>query len=556
MTEANNHFPGADGLVGTGDDPVSSYVSPVLGSDANFRGSFSFVTGAMPTAPADPSYFPPTHNGASFSEGTITIDPAVAISGGGPLILDWNLVGTAPIQGQGASFLEMISVNTGTYDPVSGAMTLDFSPQLTTGGEVFSEPSLVSNGTARVLQAPFPSTGDPYIDSVLVPLAQGLGADGLFFAQMNTTVPGIITIETSLVLVALRNVAAATDVTLSTTINPATGAIPGSSVDITLSATNNGPIDATNARVSLFMPLGLTWGSGTCGGPPVGDELTWTIGPLPSGTTDQCTLSATIDATTPFDLEFGASFFMDQVDTQPDDNVIPLLIEVVAPGTEGVNQPVASNPLLFPADANCDNCSTGMQTLGGNFKVNDQFTLENVGFFGVYSDNNAFTDLFVFEVRGDTGKGLGPRSPGVPGALVQALSGTPQRTATGNLLYGAFNEYRYSLATSLALQRGKYWLTLFNDSSSSGGTGDWIWVSGAGDNQGRSLASMSASAAAPPTVRWSVNPDPGVHLAFDLSGSQGETQMAAIPTLSPLMAAGLSMMIGLIGVAVLQRGIS
>jgi hypothetical protein len=94
---AHNHFPGPDGLVGTGDDLVSAYISPVFGSDANFRGSLSFVAGTVPTAPPDPTYFPGTHNGASFCEGTVTIDDVVGAGGGGPLILDWNLVGTAPV---------------------------------------------------------------------------------------------------------------------------------------------------------------------------------------------------------------------------------------------------------------------------------------------------------------------------------------------------------------------------------------------------------------------------------------------------------------------------
>ena len=120
-----------------------------------------------------------------------------------------------------------------------------------------------------------------------------------------------------------------------------------------------------------------------------------------------------------------------------------------------------------------------MQTLGGNFKVNGQLTLEGIGFFGYYyADNNAFADQFTVEVRGDTGAGLGPRSPGVPGAVIETLGGVPSRAATGNLLWGVITEYEYSLTAAVPLQRGKYWLTIFNDSSSVGGVSDWFWLTG------------------------------------------------------------------------------
>jgi len=549
---AHNHFPGPDGLVGTGDDLVSAFISPILGSDANFRGSFSFVAGTLPTAPGDPTYFPGTHNGGGFCEGTITIDEVVAGVGGGPLILDWNLVGTAPIQGQGASFLEMLAVNGGTYNPISGAITLDHSPELTTGGQVVSDPSIVSTGTAMVLDAPFPVTGNSYVDSVLVPLAQSLGATGLFFAELDTTVPGTITIETSSVLVAVRGVAAATDVTLAAAVDPPAGSIPGSQVTVTLTATNNGPLDATTSMTTVFMPVGLSWTSGDCGGPPVGDELAWTIGTLSNGGSTQCSFIANIDPAAPFDLEFGASLYMDEVDTAPDDNFVSLLVEVVSGGAEGLEQVVAAAPGLFPADADCDNCTSGMQTLAGNFKVNNQFTLANLGFSGVYTDNNAFSDQFTIEIHGDTGKGLGPRSPNVPGPVVATLAGSPTRTATGNLIFGAFDEYEYSLPAALDLGRGRYWMAIFNDSSSAGGAGDWVWLTGDPDPLDRSLATMAASAASPPTIRWGVNPDPTTHLAFTLTaGAVGAP--TGIPAMDLSATTVFLVLIGVIGGALLRR---
>ena len=62
----------------------------------------------------------------------------------------------------------------------------------------------------------------------------------------------------------------------------------------------------TGAETTVFMPAGLTWSSGSCGGPPVGDELVWSIGNLGNGASTQCSFISMIDAGTPFDLEFGA----------------------------------------------------------------------------------------------------------------------------------------------------------------------------------------------------------------------------------------------------------
>ena len=71
-------------------------------------------------------------------------------------------------------------------------------------------------------------------------------------------------------------------------------------------------------------------------------------------------ITATSDAGTPFDLEFGASLFMDQVDSAPDDNFQPITVEVISGGDEGLDQAVAASPGLFPSDADCNACSSGM----------------------------------------------------------------------------------------------------------------------------------------------------------------------------------------------------
>jgi len=243
---------------------------------------------------------------------------------------------------------------------------------------------------------------------------------------------------------------------------------------------------------------------------------------------------------------------MDQVDSAPDDNFAPITVEVVSGGDEGIDQAVTASPGLFPSDADCNVCSSGMQTVAGNFKVNSSFSIANVTFFGVYTDNNAFSDQFTVAVHGDSGRGLAPRSPSVPGAVVATLAGAPTRTATGNTLYGFYDEYQYSLTASQALTRGKYWLAVYNDSSSAGGNGDWVWLTADPDAQGRSLPAMAAGAATPPTIRWGVNPDPATHMAFNFTAGAAP-QGAAIPVLNPSMLGLFGLLVGILGIGLLRR---
>ena len=64
---------------------------------------------------------------------------------------------------------------------------------------------------------------------------------------------------------------------------------------------------------------------------------------------------------------------------------------------------------------------------------------------------------------------------------------------------------------------------------------------------------MTASASAPPTIRWSVNPVPTVHMAFNLAGTTGTAQAERIPVLAPAGLGVLALVLAAAGWVVIRR---
>jgi uncharacterized repeat protein (TIGR01451 family) len=93
------------------------------------------------------------------------------------------------------------------------------------------------------------------------------------------------------------NCAAPADLSITKSASPDPGT-PGGTLTYTLTATNNGPEDATNVIVTDTLPTGLTFVSvtssqGTCSG-----TVTCNLGTLPSGATATITIVVTVDAAT------------------------------------------------------------------------------------------------------------------------------------------------------------------------------------------------------------------------------------------------------------------
>ena len=146
-----NHWPGADGHVGTVDDVVDGNTSPMSGSDPNLNGSYCYNAFDFGSGNTDTG-MPPGFNAMTFVDGTVGIDTDVAASGGGPLVTGMEILsGTQPFQGHGPFSASFINVSAGSYDPGTGdfSLTCDFQATLVGGSD--QADGMVLTGAAWVV---------------------------------------------------------------------------------------------------------------------------------------------------------------------------------------------------------------------------------------------------------------------------------------------------------------------------------------------------------------------------------------------------------------------
>lgn len=192
VTNANArlHWPAPDGLIATTDDVISADLSPKNFSAPNSAGSYSYNAFDFGNGPED-ALLPSPMNAVTFVQGTVTVDTAVAQNGGGPLIKNWLLSGSEPFPGHGPYTAQITKANSGSYDPVTKAFSenLNFLANLAAGTAPATNFTLT--GAVYVVDAGSfgAGTGNQYVDLILIPLAQGLGANGLLFARVSGIVP-------------------------------------------------------------------------------------------------------------------------------------------------------------------------------------------------------------------------------------------------------------------------------------------------------------------------------------------------------------------------------
>ncbi|MEQ9058270.1 MAG: hypothetical protein RLW61_02505 [Gammaproteobacteria bacterium] len=186
-----DHYPGPDGLVGTADDVVTDNLT-LSNSEPNTPGAlsydaFDFVGSGAVTDPG----LPPGHTAVTFLGGEVGVDTAVAAGGGGPLITSLEVGGTQPFIGHGPYDAAISAVNGGTYDPATGAFTLDIDFVASLVGGTANAVNFSLTGPAWYIEASAfgAATGDAYVDDVLLPLAQATNAGALFFARASGVVP-------------------------------------------------------------------------------------------------------------------------------------------------------------------------------------------------------------------------------------------------------------------------------------------------------------------------------------------------------------------------------
>jgi len=186
-----NHWPGADGHIGTADDYISASCSPNWCSETNTNGYYCFNAFDFGVYGGDTGIPPGGFEALTFIEGTLGIDMSVAVNGGGPLMTSMNVSGTEPLSGHGPYLAYFSQVNGGSYDPGTKAFTMnvDFLAELS--GPPDSALNFEFGGTAWVIQsADFGNiTGDSYLDEVAIPRAIAQSASALVLFRVTGIIP-------------------------------------------------------------------------------------------------------------------------------------------------------------------------------------------------------------------------------------------------------------------------------------------------------------------------------------------------------------------------------
>jgi uncharacterized repeat protein (TIGR01451 family) len=118
----------------------------------------------------------------------------------------------------------------------------------------------------------------------------------------------------------------------------------GSNITFTLTATNNGPSNATGVVVNDLLPAGYTYVSDNGGGAYVPGTGVWTVGNLNSGATATLTIVATVNLTGPYANT--ATIAGDQTDPDPGNNTDTETPEPL-PATDLVVAKSVNNPTPY-----------------------------------------------------------------------------------------------------------------------------------------------------------------------------------------------------------------
>ncbi len=554
-------YPGdADGLglMGTGDDVKDSAVTTFNGSSPNTLGAYSFVTGAIGSSGGDP-LLPGNANVIAFGAGSLTTDETVVSSGGFPLFTDISISGTNHLQGPGPGSITVTGLS-GNYVPGTHTLTANTKFDFSFLGGLISDSSTVSLTGTVIATTTLNATGNNYVDTVIIPAASALGGTGVIFVDLvgnlGINLPWIpLPATIRLVAVGVAGVPIGSQADLSIRKGVDTFVQnPGGSILYTLTAKNNGTANAASVTVTDKLPADTTFLGDSCGaGPPVDRLINWNLS-LNAGAAAQCNVSLNIDSGANFDFGNAAIIFSERLDPDIANNITRQVVRVRDGGSEGIVQAVDTTPPFFPpSDMECDNCASASQAMTDNFKINIGATLNQLSFCGAYSTNVVFNDNFQIKIWQD--QFWTPGIDGVPGALVATLPNNTVRAATGQNI-SAFTVYRYDVNLNQHLPRGKYWITVVNNSAAAGGLVDWIWLIGNPDAGSRSPKGIAFN---PSFVEGGPHwgPNPNAEMCFELQATGDPAEIfsdgfesgntSAWSSVMTVAGLGLALMVGFFG---------
>lgn len=170
---AVSRWPGADGLIGTGDDIIDGTATTIGGSGPNTVGGFSHVSFDFGTPGGDPKLSGDFDAISFFSNGSFTFDAAGGT--GSALITAFDIVsGTEPFTGHGPYSATTSGPVTGSSG--TGTFAVTGAPYDTVINGNPDSATMSFSGTYAVVDPNGAATGNSYYDNVLTPVALANGA--------------------------------------------------------------------------------------------------------------------------------------------------------------------------------------------------------------------------------------------------------------------------------------------------------------------------------------------------------------------------------------------
>ncbi len=196
-----NHWPGADGLIGTAADPVNSGTSLNARSSPNSPGSYSFIVTSLGFGgPPDPLLFG-SFDTITFVEGMAVIDTDAFIAPNVPMLNRLEFSGTELFPGHGAYSVRLTNPRAGTYTRTGHVVEFDtaFDFEGTFAAGMAMDTNATATGKIALLDAAdfaapslaaLPADLAAYVQNTAIPLAQSRSASGLLCGRMNLVTAG------------------------------------------------------------------------------------------------------------------------------------------------------------------------------------------------------------------------------------------------------------------------------------------------------------------------------------------------------------------------------
>ncbi len=293
-----------------------SYTAPASGSVVVGSAITTTTNQGVNAAPDSASGTTTVNAGATSADVTTSLTPPATAVVGSTVNVPVSFTNLGPATAAGVTYGATLPAGLGVGAvSCSGPVGLSCAYDNVTGAVAISGlPATLISGQAETITLSYTAPGVPGTVSITSTIGTSTGQGSNIGPDSATGTTGIT--------------AAAATADVSTTVAPPASAIGGSTVNVPITFTNNGPATASGVTYGVTMPAGLGVGAVSCSGPAgltcAYDNITGavTISGLPVTLTSGQTISITLSYTAPANgaVTIGSAISTATTDSNPGNN--------------------------------------------------------------------------------------------------------------------------------------------------------------------------------------------------------------------------------------------